>query len=129
MTDPDDEQKNLAIPPEHGEYDDDDDGGDITDVWDEEKLKAALGGLRTDEEKGPATKSQRKSQASVEVAAPAVVRPPQRDPKDQQGPGSAADTDPPPAPARGGGLSWPLTIGLAVALAAAVFLLVRTLKG
>ncbi len=131
MTDSNEEDDKLAIPPEIADEDDDDDEDDpdITDIWNEEKLKAALGGLAPDVQKGPATTPTRKSQASVEVAAPDVVRPPNGDPKHQEGPGSAADTDPPPAPRGGTGLSWPLTIGLALTLAVAMYLLVRVLKG
>lgn len=130
MTESNEDDDKLAIPPDIDDEDDDGDESDpdITDIWDEEKLKAALGGLAPDVQKGPATAPTRKSQASVEVSAPGVVRPPNRDPKQQEGPGSAADTDPPP-PARGSGLSWPLTIGLALTLAIAMYLLVRVLKG
>jgi hypothetical protein len=113
-----DEDK-VALPPLD---DDDDDIDDVTDVWDEEKLKAALGGLRPDDgATGPATQSTRKEEASIQVddalgSQPTGPRPPS--------PGGRHT----PQPAPSGGLSWPLTIGLAVTLAVAVYLLVTFLK-
>ena len=103
--------------------DDDDDLDDITDVWDEEKLKAALGALRTDTTTAPATESRRGNEDSIEIS-------PSMSPSGKgrsAEPDSKADTDPPP-PLQGGGLSWPLTIVLAIVLAGAVYLLVSYLK-
>ena len=60
---PEDEE-DKAIPPVDDDDDDDDGIDDITDVWDEARLKAALGELRTDTETGPATESKRSDQAA-----------------------------------------------------------------
>jgi hypothetical protein len=118
LSDTEEDDKNRAIPPIIDDDDDDDEIDDVTDVWDEEKLKAALGELhKSREASGPATSAARGGRASVEVD-----RAPARDTT-----GTKSDTDPPPAPASGG-LSWPLTIMLAVVLAAAVYLLVTFLK-
>jgi len=133
VTDSNEDDDKLAIPPDIDDDDDEDDDDededdrDITDVWDEEMVRAALGDPAPDVQTGPATAPTGERRASVEISAPDVVRPP-ADPKQQEGPGSAADTDPPP-PAAWSGLSWPLTIGLALTLAVAMYLLVRVLKG
>ncbi len=102
--------------------DDDDGDEDITDVWDEEKLKAALGGLSTDEELGPATLSKRKSEASIQVADDLGAA------GGESGRGPDHTPTPTQRPPSGGGLSWPITIGLAVTLAVAVYFLVTLLK-
>jgi LPXTG-motif cell wall-anchored protein len=103
--------------------DDDDEMGDITDVWDEARLKAALGELRTDEASGPATASKRDHQPSVQIAD--ELSPSNRGDRAE----AKADTDPPPPPATGSsGLFWPLTLGLAVVLFAAAYFLVKAFR-
>jgi hypothetical protein len=120
LAESDEDEDGVALPPI--DDDDDDDGiDDVTDVWDEEKLKAALGDLHKDQVTGPATQSTRKEEASIQVDDALGARPAPSRPSGPSGRHA-------PQPAPSGGLSWPLTIGLALTLAVAVYLLVTFLK-
>ncbi len=116
MSDPDEEKPDLPPLVDVDEDDEDDGLDDVTDVWDEEKLKAALGGVR-DSTTGPATEAKRSQEASIQVSDDLGAHSGKRGP----------DTVP-PQPSSAGGLSWPQTIGLALALAVGVYLLVSFLK-
>jgi len=95
---------------------------EATDVWDEDSLRAAgLGDLLDQEAKADeASKAKEAKLAAPRVSTDSNVQLPEADP------GKGPDTLPPP-PVQGG-MSWAITVALAVALGVAVFFLVKMLR-